>query len=431
MIRFIGEGRDGPVLFLGLSEGNLEQLRADAPIAFELGDLGVLGFFALACGDAIGVEALRAEAGELPIALLTLVEADMAQLRGGRILTRDLRELGLPVDGNVVLFRGETELAMLADLRASGLIDEDVTIEGLEEYLAHEAGLVPGCPDCDAGRPHHMTTSAISGSVVAERPPRKWRDEAMDHPYLVILAVILICVAVGLIIELSNEPGSSETPRSEPTAEARAQLESDKARRRLLFERRPSTLAPTLTAAPCPIAVEAPEPPGSLPLVKPGASGSPQQGFERAARAFLMTQTEPSLDIVPARAEGTGPVTGRLHADETQDLRLHAFEGGYHLTLIVHAFIDPELPLAVREATTAYQQGSVRGSLLVWSYPERRFVCASPPVDALTGKLTIGRFPGSEPGSQPALEDALAKARVQTLAMAAQVAVRSLRQIGP
>lgn len=41
MLKLVGEGPNGPVLILGLSDGNIERLKAGQPIRFTLAGLGV------------------------------------------------------------------------------------------------------------------------------------------------------------------------------------------------------------------------------------------------------------------------------------------------------------------------------------------------------------------------------------------------------
>jgi hypothetical protein len=453
LIRFVAYGVRGRVLGMGLSFRNLDELARDNPILFDLAPYDSSGQLLITCGDE---RTLKRTFAAFPSAhVITLTPRTLNTLRSGQAVIAPLDQLGVPGFADGALFAGETEFELIELLRASGLVDPDTQIEGLEEYFRHERGEVEDCPSCRLQRHTEarlppLDVLALAGLLAPESgkgapltgpaPGREdWRERIYRHPYLVVVAALAVCALLALAIEsLKSDPPPIQAGPPPMSERTRAWIASDQARRRLLEERAPHVLAlgtgePAREPAPCTAQIVAPPALGQQ-LIGVGRRGLDDlHSFEETLEQVLLVFHD-ALDVMPGSAAGVGPVRRRLHWDSSVD---HGnLSSPYRLTFVVDAWTDPtfadeiaqlppEAPIELR--SDSYTPGSVTGRLWVWSLDERAFVCTSPPVTATTPPLILQR---NRPGVRRGLwDDPLLKARIETLLGGAREAASRLTAV--
>jgi hypothetical protein len=175
MIRFTADGREGPVLGLGLSFANLDLLRLGQPIQFEEQGLSMV----IMEGDAAAIA--QAEAALPGSRIIGLTPRTLDTLRAGEVITVPRTSSALQVD--VLLFAGESEIAIMEAMQGASMITPNTDVRGLDEYHRHEANAVEGCEQCEARR------------------ARSWRDWIIDHPYILIAAIVIAVLLLGLSLE--------------------------------------------------------------------------------------------------------------------------------------------------------------------------------------------------------------------------------------
>jgi hypothetical protein len=177
MIRFTAVGHSGPVLGLGLSFANLDLLREGRPIQFDVTE-HALNLVILEC-DAVTLA--RAVESMPSSRVIGLTPRTIDTLRAGEVVTVSRAASQLPAD--VVLFAGETELAILESMQSAKLVGQETSVQGMEEYHRHEANAVEGCTECEARR----RTSFF-----------EW---IFAHPYMILAVIVATALIAGLIIE--------------------------------------------------------------------------------------------------------------------------------------------------------------------------------------------------------------------------------------
>jgi len=440
LIRFLADGDDGRMLFMGLSESNLELLEGGEPIAFALEEYGIDGYFGMVYGGETALQIEREKVSDHPFALMSLTDSDYIALRGGDLLTRSFVELGLDASGAVTIFVGASELEILDQLRASGIVDPSTPIAGVEEYFAHEAGLVPGCEKCAAREPHeHLATPVIPAGRPMGRPggSSNWRERLYAHPGLVALGVAAMCVVAGLVLDdyLKSQRAreAADNAPQGPSAETVAFIASDKARRTALDAYDPVVLNPALGAE-CPAAnLLLPVSIGRRPIAHFGprdAKLSDQARFKQSLERYLLFAKVP-FDAMPAIKGGVGPVTKRVQRDGWIDRQVQEFAQPYQVTVVVQAWVDPEIPKRVTNSTNTYKTGGAATRLLLWDFRKSAFICASPIVMSSTEALTVVRQKGRHNALAGLGDDPLAKARVELLIRAARDGAEHLQAITP
>lgn len=446
MLRFVAESPHGRLLFLGLSHDNIALLRADDPIRFELSEYGASGSLCIA--------AAQTDAALLPEAThqLQLDDETLATLSRGELVDRpDVAELvGF---AGLYLFGGASEVEMLEALQQSGLMGDGAAIEGLDEYLLHEANLCPGCPRCGARAAEtaleERALLIIADETLAQAgfgpPTRGWRGlvaRLLARPNLAVAVgvalLLLVTGAITLAIELGKKkPVPYRLPKASP--QTLAYRASDALRRSIVEERPAVVLAPTLSSTRCPHHVAPPRALG--PRIIASLARWQRRKLDPTARFAHVVGTylifDAQLDILPAKA-GIGPLQERLHRDHLIDARQRPFAQPVRRTFVIDAWRDPVLPADLEKRLGAgttgkdrFRPGLVMGHLLLWSYPERRFVCASPKVTAITPPLTLVSQQGARNALRGTHDDPLAKARLETLLAAVRKATTELRLIAP
>ena len=136
--------------------------------------------------------------------VVTITERTLGSLRAGLAITVPLAELGVHNLGIALVFAGETEYEVIAQLRAAGLIGSDTTIDGIEEYDRHERNEVADCPRC-LHRHHGLAAPLLavardrSGGNVPQAGA--WRERLYRHPYLFLIACVALISAATLLAE--------------------------------------------------------------------------------------------------------------------------------------------------------------------------------------------------------------------------------------
>ena len=132
MIKFSQQGPDGWIVGLGLTIENLRLVGEELkPIAFPAAQIGLgAGFFTL--GIPGMAAALKAQLGSKMRSCIELDEGDFGKLLQGEPHTRTLESLGYSRKGEVVIFVGESEEAVIASLRAHGILTEATAVNEVD-----------------------------------------------------------------------------------------------------------------------------------------------------------------------------------------------------------------------------------------------------------------------------------------------------------
>ena len=124
MIKFSQQGPSGWIVGLGLTIENLRLVGEELkPIAFPAAQVG-LGSGLFTIGIPGMAAALKAQLGSKMKSCLELDAGDFARLLQGEPLERTLASLGYSRKGQVVIFVGESEEAVITSLRKHGIITE-------------------------------------------------------------------------------------------------------------------------------------------------------------------------------------------------------------------------------------------------------------------------------------------------------------------
>jgi hypothetical protein len=188
MIRFTAHGDAGRILGMGLSFGNLRELRAQRPIVFDLAAHSSHGRLVIACGDEGTVAQMLSAFPDGHV--VTLTERTLASLREGAVIQVPLADLNVPNFGLGLLFAGETEYEIVAGMRSAGLLAPDAPLDGIEEYERHERNEVADCALC-RGRRH-------GAPAVVALP---WQERVYRHPYLVAASFLLLVSIITLLAQ--------------------------------------------------------------------------------------------------------------------------------------------------------------------------------------------------------------------------------------
>lgn len=130
MIKFAQAGTQGWLVVLGITLDNLRRIAEDMqPIAFPASQVG-LGEGTFTIGTRGMGAALRAQLGPAFASCLELDQADADALLRGEPIERSLGSLGYPRDGQLLLFLGPSEDAILASLRGAGLVTDATRLAG-------------------------------------------------------------------------------------------------------------------------------------------------------------------------------------------------------------------------------------------------------------------------------------------------------------
>jgi hypothetical protein len=435
MLRFATDSDKGRLLGLGLAEGNLERLEKGDPIVVTLDEQGGMGRLVIASSeDGEGLAAAMELAGDEADTLL-LDGAALEALRAGEVLLRSL--VSSTGFANAMLFSGPDEASMLLAMRLGGMLPDDAEIAGLDEYAEHEANACPGCPLCDARR------AAEAKMPPAARAGLWTRLMARQNLAIAVLLGLFLLVAGGITLLIKAYRASKERDRVAKVTQRRElafqQAMIDQGRRALLDARDPATLSPKTSHQVCPFT---PRKPPLLnkrmvlksPLLERIDRKEGLSSFESRARWLLVSAT---LDLMPAQRNGVGPLHRRLHRDDEIDKRRRPLKPALMRSFVITRWRDPRLPKdidkTVRDAPEGtkarFTAGLVAGRLLLYSYADKRFVCASPEVEALTPALTLVRQDDAIKPGRKLIDDALHKARLETVLAALRTATRNLRKI--
>ncbi|MBA3499233.1 MAG: hypothetical protein M4D80_21435 [Myxococcota bacterium] len=193
MIRFTANSDAGRILGLGLSHGNLRELRAERPIVFDLAQHESRGQLVIAYGDERTVAQMLAlfPGGHV----VTLTERTIRSLQGGEVIQVPLADLAVHNFRVGLLFAGETEYEIVTDMRTAGLIAPGARIDGIEEYERHERNEVSDCELCRARG--HGAARPVIGPVTGE----PWQERLYRHPYLFTIAFLVIVSIVVLLVQ--------------------------------------------------------------------------------------------------------------------------------------------------------------------------------------------------------------------------------------
>ena len=196
MIRFTANSDAGRILGLGLSHGNLRELRAERPFVFDLAQHESQGQLVIAYGDERTVAQMLARfpGGHV----VTLTERTIRSLQGGEVIQVPLADLAVANFRVGLLFAGETEFEIVSDMRTAGLLAPGARIDGIEEYERHERNEVADCEMCRARS--HGRARPVIGPPAGE----PWQERLYRHPYLFAFAVLaLVSIVVVLVQYLS------------------------------------------------------------------------------------------------------------------------------------------------------------------------------------------------------------------------------------
>lgn len=465
-LQFVANTKDGGrLLGLGLSFANLERMEAHDPVVVDLTRHEGRGSLLVAAAeDEVGVAGAKGLLGG-PCYVARLDAAALEALRRGQPLQRSL---GAPGFVRLLLFTGQDELELIATLRGAGLVEDDAPLHGLDEYFLHEAGLCAGCSSCEArwageggaartpSGDHYGDAGRFDASSAAPDPHAEqgWRGAGEragrasssptrwpSHPNVAVAVLVGLMVIVAGVIAYAahyveaEQEREREARRAADTQAAQEQIASDRRRRAALATKRPAALASRLESTPCPLKVHAPRGMNNLMLMKTRyLERVGQTRFDRQMRYWLIRA---GLDVLPAAGRGVGPLRRRLHRDASLEARRRPVDPPIHRSFVVMDWRDPELPKDIDEFTRKAPQGArrtfraglVRGRMLVWSYAEDRFVCASPVVVALSPNMTLKRMSDFIRPGKRIIDDALNKTRAETLIAAMRKASKQLRAV--
>lgn len=129
MLKAAQRGPNGLMVLLGLSHANLELLPTSAIQFFarevSLGE----GVLVIAHADDPELPAYRAVVGSAVRALVVLDAGALATLRRGELVEVPLASFGFREPGSVLLFAGETEESLLAQLRTHGVVGPSTRVD--------------------------------------------------------------------------------------------------------------------------------------------------------------------------------------------------------------------------------------------------------------------------------------------------------------
>lgn len=439
MIRFVADGKDGKVLGLGLSWANLDLLLDDHPIVFALDELGASGELMIVAAESpFGTHLLQSTAVEH---VLGLADSTLETLRQGQLHMLPGEALDLEEFAHVGLFGGPSELEIVDALKQTGLLAADQALEGMDEYLAHEAHSVEGCSWCALRAAEgHAPRKRQRQSPTSAHPLRDW---VFAHPYTFFVAALLIIALFGLVIDALFDPtgprtdvrrGEKQVARLTPE-EVDAYVESEALRRAAITG--PEPIALSEAAAPCTARLPRlhQDPKNAPPRPKTIHRGSLREDFDDTWEVESIFS--PHFEIRPAEPEGVGPIH-KVYRDRGLDGALPAFPYDTHVTYIVEAWSDPVLPddLAAKMAalgddaaeTVEFTPGGVAGRVVVWSYPKRAFVCASPTVLTHASDLTIVK---RNEGGRVVQDEPMVRAQIELLEAGIRAAMKQAVAVTP
>lgn len=250
----------------------------------------------------------------------------------------------------------------------------------------------------------------------------------------------LLVAVVGIIalaFYMSRKVTSEEVqPKPRASAETLAFIASDQARRKqltaLLTQPGATLPSPLPGAAPCSQAVA---PPAQLGKRNLGGRGLSKDDyfFEVVIKQLLLSPLD-GYDVMPARAEGVGPVRKRFNLDSFIDDQTEPFSRPFRLSFVVTRWRDPVFAPAAdagagdtgKEDRQKFITGAASGRLLLWSLRKRAFICASGEVIARTPPLTLINETG---GRFNMNDDPVLKGRLETLIAAIRADVAGLREL--
>jgi hypothetical protein len=215
--------------------------------------------------------------------------------------------------------------------------------------------------------------------------------------------------------------------RTRPDPARDARIASERARVEHYANRDPAAIAPQLSGEPCPIDVALPRavPPREAiaPHLARGFDGElyGTEYFDATIRAYF-NRFMPGAQAFPMERSGVGPMAG------TGALRPRV--GGrdsVQLTLLVTHWRDPAFQSP--DGVGPFTSGAIAGRLLVWSYADRRVICATDVEATNTPHLTIVRV-ADDPLGRPTFHDSddpLNRARIDLIEQALRAGIPTLR----
>ncbi len=446
MIRFVSDGRHGTVVGLGLTEGNLQLLARDEPIMFDLADQGLEScMFVIAVpGSAVVAEGRAALDGQSSY-VLELSTEQMETLRAEGAVPRELPD-GPGGLAQALLIYGETEVHILQAMAESGLMPEGTEVHGVDQYVDDveqrgiygDRGVVP--TEGSGVRVERPQGDGSAADTARGGPRRTLRHKLLGSPmfWLAMIVVVAGAITVGIQLVRGARSRNAAMVRERATGPNTPPPHSEALRQRLV-----DTLDPQLVGAipgpdPCRHEIWVPESVGRRPLLhaRRGRSES-----DRLEHALMWLLDERLMDITPDRAEGIPGIERVIRnvpsGDGWRGVRTYA-------TLVVEATHDATMlgPVGdqtvteeaiiggVRTSTNqefALVPGWVRARLVVWSYEQERFVCASETVLAHTPSFHWEARADSLHDDEPPTLNA----RLETLIAAARLGHERLRAIPP
>lgn len=274
----------------------------------------------------------------------------------------------------------------------------------------------------------------------ADRQPSLKHRLLASPAFWLGMIVVFAAVLTGVIELTRSLRGRRAAAANAPVPIPNSELE----RRRLVDSLDARLLEATPGDAPCPHEVWVPEPLGTDTV----PSGNRLKDLDASAQLELALRQQVSrdlMDIVPA-VRGAGGLERAIRI-EPENLTWRRGVETY-ATLVIESLEDTRIlgpvgaqtPIKMRMMQLDYEgtrqdvaaiPGRARARLVVWSYTEDRFVCASPSVEVETPptQFMVHTFERDRDREWKRAEDQLLKARVETVIAAAIEARAELRAV--